>query len=312
MVKPVALVTGGAGFIGSHLVDQLIVDGYQVRVIDDLRSGKLGNLHNALSSGNCDIVVEDLLNAEKVGETMVNCELVAHFAANADVRFGWQHPRLDIEQNVLVTQNVLEAMRLTGARQLLFASTGSVYGRATRIPTQESEPFPIQTSLYGASKVSAEALIAAYVEAEIVDAKIYRFVSVLGARYSHGHVIDFVEQLQSNPERLRVLGNGYQRKSYVHISDCISAIMTTASLSSRLEIFNVGTDETCTVRDSLSWICQALSVDPFIEFGIDSQGWVGDNPHIHLDTTKLRSFGWKSTYTIREAIDDTVRYLTKR
>ena len=216
------------------------------------------------------------------------CDAVVHLAANADVRFGWSHPTRDLEQNVVVTHHILEGMRKTGCRKILFSSTGSVYGQATVLPTPEDAPFPRQTSLYGASKAAAEGFIAAYAEAGVVDAAICRFVSILGPRYTHGHVIDFVAQLSKNPNLLTVLGNGYQTKSYLHVADCVEALRICLGLERAFEVFNLGSDSSCTVRDSISWITDEMGLSPRLQFGNHDVGWVGDNPHIYLDTSRMQ------------------------
>ena len=164
------------------------------------------------------------MDLQTLSAAMAGADFVFHMAANADVRFGTQHPRKDLEQNTIATWNVLEAMRANGIRRIAFASTGSIYGEPKLFPTPEDNPFPVQTSLYGASKLAAEGLIQAYCEGFGMQGYIFRFVSLLGPRYSHGHVIDFYRQLRAHPEVLNVLGNGRQRKSYLYIQDCIEAM----------------------------------------------------------------------------------------
>src|SRR5215471_13539503 len=220
------VVTGGAGFIGSNLVDQLLDDGHTVTAVDNLSTGSLDFLGKAISRPGFELVDMDLLEeAARFRDIVRPADAVFHLAANADVRYGWDEPERDLRQNVIVTHNVLEAMRVTNVRRLLFASSGSVYGDATVIPTPEDCPFPVQTSLYGASKLSAEGLIAAYCEAFGMRGNVFRFVSILGELYSHGHVFDFYKQLLEHPGRLRVLGDGHQRKSYLHVHDCVDAIL---------------------------------------------------------------------------------------
>src|SRR5262249_37413226 len=179
-----------------------------------------------------------------------------HFAANADVRFGLDHPRRDLEQNVIATHNVLEALRQAHVPEIVFASTGSVYGDATVVPTPEAAPFPCQTSLYGASKLAAEGFIAAYVEGFGISASVYRFVSVLGRHYTHGHVLDFVAQLLAHPDSLHILGDGSQRKSYLEVDDCVDAIALRLGRAEGFEVYNLGTADYCTVDESASWICE--------------------------------------------------------
>ncbi len=235
---------------------------------------------------------------------------VFHLAANADVRFGVDRPRRDLEQNTIATWNVLEAMRLAGAGHIAFSSTGSVYGEAPVFPTPEDCPFPVQTSLYGASKLAAEGLIQAYAESFGIRGSIFRFVSIVGERYQHGHVLDFVAQLQRDPTRLRVLGNGKQRKSYLYIGDCLDAIQAAVAAPSRsVEVYNLGTDEYVTVNDSIAVICDELRIDPRREYTGGERGWIGDNPMILLDCKRIRALGWRPQVTIRDGIRRTVRYL---
>jgi UDP-glucose 4-epimerase len=241
---------------------------------------------------------------------MRGSDLVLHFAANADVRFGTEHPRRDLEQNTIATFNVLEAMRAAGVSRIGFSSTGSVYGEAAIIPTPEDAPFPVQTSLYGASKLAGEGLIAAYASGFGFSGCIFRFVSILGERYTHGHVFDFYKSLRRDPGRLRVLGDGRQRKSYLYIQDCLSAIeVALAATKTGVQVFNLGTDEYCEVNDSIGWICEHLGVRPAFEYTGGDRGWVGDNPFIFLDCAKVRALGWRPALSIREGVLRTLQYL---
>jgi len=233
-----------------------------------------------------------------------------HLAANADVRFGTEHPRKDLEQNTIATYNVLEAMRANGIKRIAFSSTGSVYGEAAVIPTPEDAPFPVQTSLYGASKLAGEGLIAAYCEGYGFQSWIFRFVSILGERYTHGHVFDFYKQLKQDPTKLRVLGDGKQRKSYLHIQDCIDAmLLAMEKTTDKVNVFNLGVDDYCVVTDSIGWICETLGVKPTLEFTGGDRGWIGDNPFIYLDTARIRALGWSPRLNIREGVLKTVGYL---
>jgi len=306
------LVTGAAGFIGSAVVDRLLAEGGEVVGVDNLSTGKLQFLERARASGRFTFVQRDLLDPEALrGLLSPEVETVFHLAANADVRFGVDHPRRDLEQNTIVTWNVLEAMRASGARRIAFSSTGSVYGEAPVIPTPEDCPFPVQTSLYGASKVAAETLIQAYAEGFGFRATIFRFVSIVGERYQHGHVLDFTAQLLRDPTRLRVLGNGKQKKSYLYIGDCVEAMLTAlrAQTAAKVAIYNLGTDEFVQVDDSIAVICDELKVSPRREYTGGDRGWVGDNPMIFLDCARIRSLGWRPHLSIREGVRLTVRYL---
>lgn len=304
------LVTGCAGFIGSHLVDRLIREGHEVVGYDNLSTGQLRFLETARSSQRFHFVQADLLDLTALTRACVGCELVFHLAANADVRHGTEHPRRDLEQNTLATSHVLEAMRAAGVRRIAFSSTGSVYGEPEIFPTPEDAPFPVQTSLYGASKLAAEGLIEAYAEGFGFQAWVFRFVSILGERYSHGHVFDFYRQLRAHPDHLHVLGDGTQRKSYLYVGDCIDAmLLAVRTAQARVNRFNLGTDEYCQVNDSVRWICEALEVTPRITYSGGPRGWIGDSPFIFLDCRRIRALGWRPTLTIREGILRTLAYL---
>ena len=305
-----ALVTGAAGFIGSNLVDRLLAAGHTVIGVDNFSTGRRHFLDQAVAHPNFRLERGDILNTEFLTSCMRDVDLVLHMAANADVRFGLDHPTRDFQQNAQATLNVLEAMRICKVAAIAFASTGSVYGEASDIPTPESYSFPVQTSLYGASKLAAEGLIQAYSEGFGIRAHIFRFVSILGERYTHGHVIDFYRQLADHPGFLNVLGNGRQRKSYLYVHDCVDAIFASLEQArERVSIFNLGTDEYCTVNDSVRWICEELDCAPIVQYSGGSRGWVGDNPFIFLDCGRIRALGWRPRLTIRESVAQTVRYL---
>lgn len=304
------IVTGCAGFIGSNLVDRLLGAGHRVVGIDNFSTGQRDFLDGALQNSSFRLVEADLLELNDVVPVFSRCDFVFHLAANADVRFGIEHPRKDLEQNTIVTFNVLEAMRANGVTKIAFSSTGSVYGEATVIPTPEDAPFPVQTSLYAASKLACEGLIAAYCEGFGFQSWIFRFVSILGERYTHGHVFDFYKQLKIDPTQLLVLGNGKQRKSYLYIEDCLDAIQVAIEKAKdKVNLFNLGVDGYCEVNDSIGWISQTMGVQPRLEYTGGDRGWIGDNPFIFLDTKKIRSLGWVPKYSIREGIVKTVEFL---
>lgn len=305
-------MTGAAGFIGSNLVDRLLADGHEVTGFDNLSTGQLEFLESASASPRFHLVRGDLLEPEALSSAMDGVDFVFHLAANADVRFGTGHPRKDLEQNTIATSNVLEAMRARGVRRIAFASTGSVYGEPHVFPTPEDAPFPIQTSLYAASKLAAEGLIAAYAEGFGFQAYIFRFVSILGERYTHGHVLDFYKQLLAHPERLDVLGNGRQRKSYLYVQDCVSAILTAIEKAEgKINVFNLGVDEYCEVNQSIGWISEYLHVAPQLNYSGGERGWVGDSPFIFLDCGRIRQLGWAPRLTIREAVVRTLEFLDR-
>jgi UDP-glucose 4-epimerase len=305
-----AFVTGCAGFIGSSLTDRLLASGWTVVGIDDFSTGQRRFLDRAMQNPDFRLVEADLLDLGALQAAMRGAECVFHLAANADVRRGLEHPRKDLEQNTIVTHNVLESMRANGIRKIAFASTGSVYGEAEVFPTPETAPFPVQTSLYGASKLACEGLIGAYCEGFGLQSWIFRFVSILGERYSHGHVFDFYRQLRSHPGSLEVLGDGRQRKSYLYVQDCLDAmLLAMARANARVNLFNLGVDSYCELNDSVAWIGAELGLDPRIIYTGGDRGWVGDSPFIFLDTTRIRSLGWRPKLGIEAGIRRTVAFL---
>jgi UDP-glucose 4-epimerase len=303
-------VTGAAGFIGSTLVDRLLAAGHDVVAFDNFSTGQRPFLSEALTHPAFTLVEGDTLDLPLLTRSVAGADLVVHLAANADVRFGTEHPSRDLHQNTIATFNVLEAMRAGGVRRIAFSSTGSVYGEAKTFPTPEDAPFPVQTSLYGASKLAGESLIQAYCEGFGFQGYIFRFVSILGERYTHGHVFDFCRSLLADPSRLRVLGNGQQRKSYLYVQDCVDAMLLAVERATDpVNIFNLGTDEYCQVTDSIGWITARLGVTPRLEFTGGDRGWIGDNPFIFLETSRIRALGWRPALTIREGVVRTVDYL---
>jgi UDP-glucose 4-epimerase len=304
------LVTGCAGFIGSNLVDRLLLNKHEIVGIDNFSTGNKKFLTKALSSNKFNLIEGDLLDSELLKTIMKDVDAVFHFAANADVRFGTDNPSRDLKQNTIATFNVLEAMRLNNVKKILFSSTGSVYGESDQIPTKEDGPFPIQTSLYGASKLAGEGLITAYCEGFEFQSWIFRFVSILGDRYSHGHVFDFYRNLKNDPNTLKVLGNGLQKKSYLHVEDCIDAVLLAFKESNdKVNLFNLGVNDYCEVNDSIGWICSELNLSPQINYSGGDRGWIGDNPFIYLDNKKITALGWKPKHTIKEGVISTVKFI---
>ncbi len=304
------IVTGAAGFIGSHLVDRLLALGHQVTGIDNFSTGQRRFLEGALAHPRFRLNEADLLDLDPLKQTFSGAGKVFHLAANADVRFGIHYPHKDLQQNTIATFNVLEAMRANGITDIVFSSTGSIYGEAKIIPTPEDAPFPIQTSLYGASKLACEGLIEAYCESFGFKSWIFRFVAILGERYTHGHVFDFYKKLLDNPHELSVLGDGYQKKSYLYIQDCLDAMLLSMdTFKDKVNILNLGTDEYCEVNDSLGWITAHLGLKPTFKYSGGERGWIGDNPFIFLDIQKARRMGWNPKLTIKDAVIKTLNYL---
>jgi UDP-glucose 4-epimerase len=305
-------ITGAAGFIGSNLVDRFLQEGHDVVGYDNFSTGFMEFLTEAVKSKRFSIVEGDVLDLKILNKAIKGSDFVFHLAANADVRFGTEHPHKDLEQNTIATFNVLEAMRGNGIKKIAFSSTGSIYGEPKTFPTPENAPFPIQTSLYGASKLAGEGLISAYCEGFGFQSWIFRFVSILGQRYTHGHVFDFYKKLLSNPYELYVLGDGHQKKSYLYIQDCIDAMLLAIEKSNeKVNIFNLGTNEYCEINDSISWITGHLGLTPKRTHSGGKRGWVGDSPFIFLECTKINKLGWLPKVTIRDAVIKTLEWLNR-
>jgi len=299
------LVTGGAGFVGSHVADRLLAQGAEVTILDDFSTG-----WRQFVPAGARLVEADLLDPAAAGRALEGCDLVFHLAANADIKDNLLEPRRCIDQNVVATQNLLEAMRSAGVREVAFASTGSVYGDATVVPTPEDAPFPVQTSLYATSKLAAEGLLTSYALGYGFRVWIFRLVSLLGARYTHGHVIDFWRRLRRDPTRLDVLGNGRQKKSYLHVGDCVSGMLLAIERAREpINLFNLGHQDWIEVDQSIAVITATLGVSPRIVHAGGERGWVGDSPRILLDTRRLRALGWGPTRSIRESIVETLAFL---
>ena len=305
-------VTGGAGFIGSNLVDSILARGHEVRVFDNLETGSEFFLRQALGSKSFKLIRGDIRNLDEVSESMQmeKPDWVVHLAANADVRFGLERPRRDLDYNTIGTWNVVESARLANCKNILFSSTGSVYGEPEVFPTPEDCPFPQQTSLYGASKLAGEGILHAYAHGFGMNALIFRFVSILGPRYTHGHVFDFVSRLRKNSEALEVLGDGTQTKSYLNVADLIAGLwLAMEQKPSQVRVFNIGHDEALQVKDSVRIITDHMKLKPQIHYTGGKQGWIGDSPRIQLDCRELRQLGWKPQFSLEESVRQTVDYL---
>ena len=299
------LVTGGAGFVGSHVADRLLAEGAEVTILDDFSTG-----WRQFVPARARLIEGDLLDAAAVARTVEGRDFVFHLAANADIKDNLLEPRKCIDQNVVATQNLLEAMRGAGVREVAFASTGSVYGDASVVPTPEDAPFPVQTSLYATSKLAAEGLLTSYALGYGFRTWIFRFVSLLGPRYTHGHVIDFWRRLRRDPTRLDVLGDGHQKKSYLHVADCVSGMWRAiARAREPINVFNLGHQDWIEVDESIAIIVATLGVKPRIVHAGGDRGWVGDSPRILLDTARLRALGWAPTRSIEESIVETLSFL---
>lgn len=301
------LVTGGAGFIGSHVVDRLLARGAVVTVYDNFSTGQ----RNFVPERPRLTVVEgDLLDQAKLDAVMRGVDFVMHLAANADIKENLKEPRRCVDQNIIATQNVLESMRGAGVREIAFSSTGSVYGEAGLLPTPEDAPFPVQTSIYATSKIAAEGLLTSYALGFGFRTWIFRFVSLLGPRYTHGHVVDFWRALSRDPSKLRVLGNGKQKKSYLYVGDCVAAMLIAIERSREsINIYNLGHSDWIDVNHSIAIITRTMGVSPALDYAGGERGWVGDSPKILLDTKRIESLGWKPTRGIEESVAETLKFL---
>jgi UDP-glucose 4-epimerase len=304
------LVTGGAGFIGSHLVDELVRRGDQVIVYDNLSTGFRRHLEIALDQNAVELVHADMLDQDKLNDAMRGVERVFHLAANADVRGGRANTLVDLEQNIIGTHRVLEAMRINGAREIVFTSSATVYGEPDIFPTPETYA-PLQTSIYGASKLAAEAMIQAYGEYFGIRSFSFRFVSWIGERYSHGVVFDFIKKLQANPRKLEILGDGNQKKSYLHVEDGVNAICKALDNMKDLKnVVNLGHSDYLNVVDLANIVVEEMGLSGVeYDFTGGVRGWLGDSPFVHLDISRIRNAGFEPHVSIEEGIRRTVRYL---
>lgn len=303
------LVTGGAGFIGSHIVDKLLSLGSDIAVYDNLSTGRKEFVKDSINK--IKFIESDLLDFGLLCKSMKNVDFVFHMAANADVKDNLKDPIKCLNQNTIATSNVLEAMRKNNVKSIAFASTGSVYGETEVHPTPVNAPFPVQTSLYGASKLACEGLLQSYSFGYDFNIFIFRFVSTMGERYSHGCVFDFYKKLLRNSKKLEILGNGRQKKSYLYVKDCVEAMFMAVNASKeKLNIYNIGHDDYIEVTPIAEIVCKELGLKG-VEFAYTGgeRGWIGDVPFIHLDISKLKSLGWKPTLTIPDCIKKTINWL---
>jgi UDP-glucose 4-epimerase len=303
------IVTGGAGFIASHIVDDLLSKGADVTVLDNMRTGQPKIVEAHKKNPHYRFLKLDLLQKEKTVEACKGADFVFHLAANADVRGGITNTSIDLEQNVLATHNVLEALRLNDIKGLVFTSTAAVYGTQKVFPTDEGAQKK-QNSLYGASKISCEAFVEVYSEYYGITSSIYRFVSIVGERYPHGVVIDFYRKLRKNPKRLEILGDGKQKKSFLYVKDCVAGVMLGAANTKGAQAYNLGQNYTIPVTRVADMIVEEMGLKGVkYDYTGGEAGWVGDQPIVLLSTAKIESLGWKPAVSIEAGIRKTIRYL---
>jgi len=304
------LITGGAGFIGTNLTKFYLEKGIDVIIVDNFSTGKFSNLPK---SNNLQVIEHDLINSLPA-RLFRDVDMVMHFSANADIRHGMVDSMKDIEQNIIVTEKVMNSAVKAGCKDFIFASSAAVFGEPNVFPTPENIFIPRQTSLYGMSKLAGEGILSAYAENYGIRASAIRFVSIVGDYYAHGHVIDFYNKLLEDPYKLEILGDGQQRKSYLHINDMMNALDKVVNYQiqqeeNHFEIYNFGNSEYCKVTDSANVIISEMNLDPEITYTGGKRGWVGDSPFVHLDTSKIINLGWKSEIKVLDALRLTIRWL---
>lgn len=307
------LVTGGAGFIGSHLVDALVARGEKVTVIDNLSTGKIDYIRSHIEKGSVKFIEGDLLDRACILKALEDTEVVFHLAANPDIRHGTANPDVDLHQGVVATHNLLEAMRQKDVRKIVFASSSVVYGEAKKIPTPEDYGPLIPISLYGAAKLGAEGFITAYCGSYGFQAWIYRFANVVGARGTHGVIVDFIKKLKKNPKELEILGDGRQTKSYLSVEDTVSGMLFGFEhANERVNIFNLGSEDWINVTKIAKILVDVLGLsDVKFRYTGGDRGWSGDVPKMLLSTEKIRALGWKPRHTSEEAVRRAINALVK-
>jgi UDP-glucose 4-epimerase len=302
------IVTGGAGFIGSHLVDKLVSLGYKVTVIDNLSNGKRENVNKKAK-----FVKGDIKNLKLCKKLIKNVDVVFHLAADVDVRKGPKQPNLDFKENIIGTHNILEAMRLNKVKKIVFTSSSVVYGEAKKMPTKEDYGPLIPISLYGASKLADEAMICSYCHTFGLQAWVYRFANIIGPRDTHGILFDFVNKLNKNSNELEILGDGTQSKSYVYVTDCVNGILTGFNKSNeKVNILNIGSKDIINVKKIAEAVSDVMNLNPKFKFTGSDRGWVGDIRHMLLDSSKLRNLGWNPKCDSESSVIETSKSLIKK
>ena len=306
------LITGAAGFIGSHLTDNLAKRSHAIIAMDDLSSGKIEFIQHHMDKQNFYFHKIDLVD-DDFDDLFEGVDFVFHLAANPDVRKSALNPREHVDNNFMATYNLLEAMRKNDVENIAFTSTSAVYGTAKKIPTPESYAPLIPESIYGATKLACEALISSYCHTYGMNAWIFRLANVIGPRLTHGVIFDFIKKLRKNPEELEILGDGNQTKSYIYIQDCIDAMLLAIEKSKeRVNIFNIGSEDWIKVVDIARIVSSKMNLKPRFVFTGGERGWKGDIPRMMLDVSKIKSLGWKPKYNSRQAVELTVEWMLKQ
>lgn len=298
-------VTGGAGFIGSHLTDELLSQGNKVVILDNLSLGRRENLNEALKNSNCTFVEGDILDDTLLNELFKKnqFDMVFHLAANSEVALGFADPGIDLNSTFMTTFKLLMAMKLYGAKKIMFASTSAIYGQTGGVEVTEMYGPLFPASHYGAGKLSSEAFIASFVENYGFQAWIIRFPNVCGERTTHGVLHDFIKKLKNNPKELEVLGNGKQAKPYLYVKDLVNAILfVCANAHDKINYFNLGVEGQTTVAKIARIVIDSMGLKASIKYTGGDRGWVGDVPKFAYNLNKIHALGWTARYSSDEAV----------
>ena len=303
-------VTGGAGFIGSHLVDGFIDKGNTVTVYDNLSSGKKQFIERHLQRDNFTFIEADLLDLENVTKEIKDHDVVFHIAANPDVKLGAQQPDI-AKRDILATYNLLDAMRVNDIKKIVFSSSSTIYGETPAFPLPESYGPLLPISVYGAAKLAAEGLISSFCHTFDMQGWIFRFANVVGERGTHGVIVDFINKLRKSPRKLEILGDGRQRKPYLYVEDCVGGMLFGFEQSNeQINIFNLGCNTATEVTRIAEIVVEEMGLTnvKFTYTG-GKRGWKGDVPQFQFDISKMKKLGWKATVTSDEAVRKTTRVL---
>jgi len=302
-------VTGGAGFIGSHLVDALMGKGYVVTVYDNLSSGRMDFIEHHIGKKNFSFIEADLLDQKKLEECLEGYDVVFHLAANPDVRLGVEKPDV-AKQDIIATYNLLDVMRLKNVKRIVFSSSSTVYGETPPISLSEDYGPLLPISVYGAAKLASEGLVSSFCHTFDMQAWIFRFANVVGLRCTHGVIFDFINKLKKNPEELEILGDGRQRKSYLYVSDCVDGMLFGfENAKDQINLFNLGSDGATEVNRIAEMVVDEMKLrDVRFKYTGGKRGWKGDVPRFQFDISKIKKLGWKPKYNsddaVRMAIND--------
>ena len=296
------LVTGGAGFIGSNLVKNLVKNNYKVTVIDKIDKEKAVRLKPIMN--NISYKTVDVKNFNKLVDVFSDFDVVAHFSASADIALGKSNTKIDFEEGIVTTFNVLEAIKESKCKKIVFPSSSTIYGNFTKIPTPEDAGLLFPTSLYGAAKLSSEALISAYCHLFGIKSWIFRFGNVVGGDMTRGVIMDFIKKLKANPRQLEILGDGSQKKDFIYVDDCVDAMMFAFNNSTEtVNVFNLGTGMTTSVNKIAEMVTEEMKLfNVKFTYTGGKSGWPGDAPLVLYDISKIKKLGWNPHLTSDEAV----------